>query len=186
MGRIDTELHIIQNNRYGEDVRMAIHDALDKLEKTSGGGGEKTTNVQLFASSIGEIELGNTSLVQTQIDISTDDLESGDINGSTGADSGSSAYYVRVKNNSKIEIPDSTMSVQLNVSVNTGYTPKFYCHCYDANGSYLSYSYNYYNGEFVSQYLFSGTKYIRLVIQYTTSSTVIYPSHIESLNVKTS
>lgn len=38
MGRIDTELHIIQNNRYGEDVRMAIHDALDKLEKTSGGG----------------------------------------------------------------------------------------------------------------------------------------------------
>lgn len=39
MGRIDTELHIIQNNRYGEDVRMAIHDALDKLEKTSGGGG---------------------------------------------------------------------------------------------------------------------------------------------------
>lgn len=65
MGRIDTELHIIQNNRYGEDVRMAIHDALDKLEKTSGGGGGggiafsaalKTRSVKGFASSVELIE----------------------------------------------------------------------------------------------------------------------------------
>lgn len=36
MGRIDTQLDIIRLNRYGEDVRGAIHDALDILEKTSG------------------------------------------------------------------------------------------------------------------------------------------------------
>lgn len=53
MGRIDTELHIIQNNRYGEDVRMAIHDALDKLEKTSGGGGgNASSSVNLFVEAI--------------------------------------------------------------------------------------------------------------------------------------
>lgn len=50
MGRIDTELHIIQNNRYGEDVRMAIHDALDKLEKTSGGGGGTSVYTALLVS----------------------------------------------------------------------------------------------------------------------------------------
>ncbi len=37
MGRIDSELDTIKTHRYGEEVRMAIHDALDKLEKTSGG-----------------------------------------------------------------------------------------------------------------------------------------------------
>ena len=35
MGRIDTELSTIQSGRYGQDVRMAIHDALDILEQTT-------------------------------------------------------------------------------------------------------------------------------------------------------
>lgn len=41
MGRIDSELNTIKTHRYGEEVRMAIHDALDKLEKTSGGSSNK-------------------------------------------------------------------------------------------------------------------------------------------------
>lgn len=49
MGRIDTQLDIIRLNRYGEDVRGAIHDALDILEKTSGGsGGNEPYNAVLF------------------------------------------------------------------------------------------------------------------------------------------
>lgn len=35
MGRIDTQLAVINSGRYGQDVRMAIHDALDILEQTS-------------------------------------------------------------------------------------------------------------------------------------------------------
>lgn len=35
MGRIDTQLAIINSGRYGQDVRMAIHDALDILEQTT-------------------------------------------------------------------------------------------------------------------------------------------------------
>jgi hypothetical protein len=63
MGRIDTELHIIQNNRYGEDVRMAIHDALDKLEKTSGGGsgGNTPVNAMLVGNSAGTPVIGNAT-----------------------------------------------------------------------------------------------------------------------------
>lgn len=36
---IDHELQIIQEGRYGEDVRYAIHDALYKLNQNGGGGG---------------------------------------------------------------------------------------------------------------------------------------------------
>ena len=36
---IDRELRIIQEGRYGEDVRYAIHDALDKINQNGGGGG---------------------------------------------------------------------------------------------------------------------------------------------------
>ena len=61
MGRIDTELHIIQNNRYGEDVRMAIHDALDKLEKTSGGGGTSVYTALLVSNSAGTPVIGNAT-----------------------------------------------------------------------------------------------------------------------------
>lgn len=66
MGRIDTELHIIQNNRYGEDVRMAIHDALDKLEKTSGGGGGTTVGMTFLVSkSAGTPVVGDATMEDT-------------------------------------------------------------------------------------------------------------------------
>lgn len=34
--KIDTELEIIRSGRYGEDVRIAIHDALEKLNQNGG------------------------------------------------------------------------------------------------------------------------------------------------------
>lgn len=59
MGRIDSELDTIKTHRYGEEVRMAIHDALDKLEKTSGGSMNKPTRAILVADSAGDSIIGD-------------------------------------------------------------------------------------------------------------------------------
>ena len=59
MGRIDSELDTIKTHRYGEEVRMAIHDALDKLEKTSGGSMNKPTIAMLVADSAGDAIIGD-------------------------------------------------------------------------------------------------------------------------------
>ena len=36
---ISSELYTIENSIYGSDMRQAIHDALEKLANSSGGGG---------------------------------------------------------------------------------------------------------------------------------------------------
>ena len=114
MGRIDTELHIIQNNRYGEDVRMAIHDALDKLEKTSGGGGgTSASSANLFVEATAGFSKACT-LDTTEIIVDTSDLERGDISSSGG--NISSNYYLRFKSSAKYELPEDSFSIRAKVT----------------------------------------------------------------------
>lgn len=47
--KIDTELEIIRSGRYGEDVRIAIHDALEKLNQNGGKSSGSVTYTILLA-----------------------------------------------------------------------------------------------------------------------------------------
>lgn len=44
---ISEELFTIKNSIYGSDMRQAIHDALEKLSNSSGGGSAVATGVSL-------------------------------------------------------------------------------------------------------------------------------------------
>lgn len=183
MGRIDTELHIIQNNRYGENVRMAIHDALDKLEKTSGGGGGggiafsaalKTRSAKGFASSV--------NLKAAKIPVDIDDLERGDIN-DNGSNT-SSDYYLRFKSSTKYALPDGALSVRATVvtaASASSYTPRFGIAWYDANDNFLSITYYYSNSQWVS--IPANAKKVRYTISWTTNYRII-PEQIESMLIE--
>ena len=51
MADIIAELQIIKNGIYGKDIRMAIHDAIQKVnEDGGGGGGPSPVNVSTLAA----------------------------------------------------------------------------------------------------------------------------------------
>ena len=183
MGRIDTELHIIQNNRYGEDVRMAIHDALDKLEKTSGGGGTEGIcfNASLCANSTKGFSKACT-LDTTEIIVDTSDLERGDISDSGG--NISSDYYLRFKTSAKYELPEGTSFIRARVTLASSvssYTPRFGIAYYDANDNFLSINYYYSNNEWVI--LPSNAAKVRYTISYTNGYGIL-PEHIEAMTIE--
>lgn len=185
MGRIDTELHIIQNNRYGEDVRMAIHDALDKLEKTSGGGGG-TEGIIFDASLCTNSTKGFNkvcTLETTEIIVDTSDLERGDISSSGG--NISSNYYLRFKSSAKYEFPEGSLSIRAKVTLASSvssYTPRFGIAYYDANDNFLSINYYYSNNQWVT--LPSNAAKVRYTISYTNGNSIL-PEHIESMIIET-
>ena len=184
MGRIDTELHIIQNNRYGEDVRMAIHDALDKLEKTSGGGGGG--GICFDASLCVNVTKGFSkvcTLDTTEIIVDTSDLERGDISSSGG--NISSNDYLRFKSSAKYELPEDYFSIRAKVTLVSSvssYTPRFGIAYYDANDNFLSINYYYSNNELVT--LPSNAAKVRYTISYTNGNSIL-PEHIESMIIET-
>lgn len=184
MGRIDTELHIIQNNRYGEDVRMAIHDALDKLEKTSGGGGGGGIcfNASLCVNSVKGFSKVCT-LDTTEIIVDTSDLERGDISSSGG--NISSNYYLRFKSSAKYELPEDSFSIRAKVTLASSvssYTPRFGIAYYDANDNFLSIKYYYSNNQWVT--LPSNAAKVRYTISYTNDNSIL-PEHIEAMTIET-
>lgn len=54
---ISEELFTIKNSIYGSDMRQAIHDALEKLSNSSGGGSGVSTSMALVYSNglMGEV-----------------------------------------------------------------------------------------------------------------------------------
>ena len=50
MADIIAELQIIKNGVYGKDIRMAIHDALQKVNEDGGGGGVLQVNTATIAT----------------------------------------------------------------------------------------------------------------------------------------
>lgn len=166
MGRIDTELHIIQNNRYGEDVRMAIHDALDKLEKTSGGGGGTSVYTALLVSnSAGTPVIGNAELNQTVINLSSADFEEGDI--SDGVPYPSNRY---IRSAEFINLPADADSTILSITLTPAAdSPTRYWVCgYDSTGTWVRTSSSTNNNQMCTLAL-SGISKIKLVIGYTQS-----------------
>lgn len=64
MADISTELGIIQSAEYGEQVRTAIHDAIFKINKESGGGGEEDA-MSMYAGLIHQSLYGRGTILDT-------------------------------------------------------------------------------------------------------------------------
>lgn len=73
MAVIDNELDVIKNGRYGSDIRMAIHDALKKVNQNGGGSGEKSLIIGngIVVGSSGGISDGIISVAEVIEDVYT-------------------------------------------------------------------------------------------------------------------
>lgn len=54
MADIIAELQTIKNGIYGKDIRMAIHDAIQKVNEDGGGGGAPPVNTSYLRSNLVE------------------------------------------------------------------------------------------------------------------------------------